>query len=318
MKIGKFTLSKEILIVLALIIVGGAYLFYQNTTANSNTNFTFPSLTKVESTEIDKIEIATTTFNATLIKDADIWTISEIDRQADERKMDAMLKSLSSFTFNKVTSNQKERLASRFGLDDTAIEVKAYQGDALLRDLILGINNPNSYLEAYLTFPNDTAVYSVEGIHQDNFPLDFAALRSTQILKFKQEKVSSLSFKTDDKEDAIMIKKQGESWTIDGQNNALSQALGATISSISSLHASTFLDTTGTLQDPAIIVTINEQDGQSHTLSLYEDSTDDETTIYGQSSMSKDDFELSQAIFTRLWDAIHTPIETPNDDEQEE
>ncbi len=325
MKVGKYTLSKEILLVTLVIIIGVVILLVRGFSGRQKTYYDFPKLSPIERDALTRLVYTKEGEQIELDKEMEQWKIVEIDREGSQEAVDKILESLVEMKFRSISSRNGEDSLPLFGLEEESrVSVTLYEGETKVRDFWLGSTRDGSYSDAYFMLPGEEIVYTVSGITPDSF-LDVDSLRNREILSFNREDITSISLSLSKplqeelalSKDTFTAIKRGEDWVIDEKITPMATQIGGLLPTLESLNAESFYSDSERLKPftPSLTVELKNLAGESFPLKLFKENQQEgeseEPVIRGETTQSPDQFKLSQYIYTRFLDTLKVEEETP-------
>jgi hypothetical protein len=299
--------TKEYAVLVIVIVALGLYLLMRDT---DRTTYTLPDLQAIKAVDITKIEIATPDQTVVLTRSGDHWQVSPGDYAADEAKVKRMLDALATLDVTALVS--ETRTYGRYELDEPQrIGVKAYQNDAIVRDLGIG-KAADTMRHTHIVLAGDPKVYHARGNFRNDFDQSVADLRDRTVLAFDSAAVSALTVET--AEDSITLTKSESAppaedetdasttpaenapsvqWETSDGRNIDNETVQPLLNALSGLQCRTYLEnrTKDDLTDPTYRVRI-EADGTS-LLDVFAPAEAEATELPATSSLRTDPFTLA-------------------------
>lgn len=211
---------------------------------------TFSSeLVQVDTSMVDKIELYPKPEQGEqpliLQRTDGSWTVTngKISAPATNNAVTGILGQLSLTKAKRVVAKATDKWKD-YEVDEAhGIRVKAYTGDIVLADFMVGRFNFNPQTRqaiSYLRLSDEEEVYAVDGFLSMTFGQDINAFRNKQILKLEgDEEVSSLQLQTGEGE--IQFQKSGTTWMTDN-TPVDSTAMASYLSGLRFVAGNTFVD----------------------------------------------------------------------------
>lgn len=169
--------KKEYLILAAVIIALSAYLIMRST---DRTQYELPVVPPLAAKDISRLQISRDKVEIVLTKQDNKWYIEPDKWPADESKIKDMLKAIENLTLTALVS--ESRNYNLYDLDMAKkINVKAWQGDTLKRDVDLG-KTASSFRHTFVRTAGDERVYHARGNFRDAFDFSKDNLRDKVVL----------------------------------------------------------------------------------------------------------------------------------------
>ena len=180
-------LKKEYFILTAILV---ALILYLALHRSNRTHYQLPELSEVTGKHISKLEI-TTSVNSIIFNQKDnTWYIEPKGYRADPTKVKKMLDVIEKLKLTALVSESKNYI--RYDLNnDKNIDVKAWQGNTLLREFDIGKTAP-TYKHTFVKLPNDPNVYHARGDFRRNFDRPVDDFRDKTILSYSQNTIQGI------------------------------------------------------------------------------------------------------------------------------
>jgi hypothetical protein len=320
--------KKEYVILGVIILALGTYLLLNQ---RDRIHYDLPETADLDATTITKIEITKEGDTVSLTRQDDQWRLTPGDYPADKAQVERMLKSVAELTVTALVSETQSY--ARYDLDaDRRIEVKAYEGDQLVRRFMVG-KAASTFRHTHVLLGEDKNVYHAAGSFRWEFDKPVDDLRDKKVLDFERGMITEITIETGDKQ--LVIAKQeppparAEPAEDKSDNEAAQapapadrwltaegQAVDAAeveqfLSAFAPLKCSTFLDTDQkkTLTDPQYRLQLKGAE-TAKTLDLFSPSAEAESDYAGLSSDSPYPFKLAEFEVTKIKD-FYTAITGP-------
>jgi hypothetical protein len=175
-------------LILAVIIAGlGVYLYQRSA---DRALYTLPKLPAVAASEITRIQLTRPGETVVLVRPEGRWVIDSRGWPVDPRAAQEMLDTLAGLTLTALVA--ESQTYALYELDDERkVNVKAWQGDQLRRDIDIGKAAP-SFRHTFVRIAGDDRVFH----GQDNFGSRFRAavneLRDKTVLAFNRQDIQEI------------------------------------------------------------------------------------------------------------------------------
>jgi hypothetical protein len=181
-------LKKEYFFIAIAIVLLAGYLLARKT---DRTEYRLPAIAKVAAADFTRIEIARQDGTVVLEKKDSKWLIQPQDYPADSGKVAAMLEDLEKLSLTALVSESKSY--SRYDLEpDKAIHVKAWAGEALMRDIQIGKPAP-TFQHTFVRIGDGPDVYHAQQNLKTAFDQTADKLRDKTVLVFSPEEVKEIT-----------------------------------------------------------------------------------------------------------------------------
>jgi hypothetical protein len=187
-------IKKEFLI-LGIIICGLLlYIFQRNT---DKISYQLPVIPTVAKKEITKIELSKGEPPIVIKKKDDKWYIDPQGFLVDNNKVNDMLDGIEGFSLAALVSESKSY--NRYDLDDqNKIQIKAWQGETLKRDFLVG-KTASSSLHTFVRLAGDERVYQAQENLRGKFEYTIDNLRDKTVLSFNSSEIQEIKVTKGDK-----------------------------------------------------------------------------------------------------------------------
>ena len=308
-------LKKEYIIIAVIIIGLSIYLIGRNT---DRTLYELPDVPAVAQKDITKIEITKNKESIVLSQKDETWYIDPQGYGADTNKVNAMLDVLDDLTVTTLVSESKNYILYDLSADEK-INVKAWQGETLKRDLDVG-KAASSFRHTFVKLADDERVFHARDNFRDKFDQTRDDLRDKKVLGFKQDDIQEIQITSAQlsltlaktqaaakQADADEAKTDGNKppppqavWqTPDGKTGDVA-ALNQVLSSVSDLNCQEFIDDRKKESFTGAVLTLQLTDSQKHSLSIFPKFKEDEENYPATSSGSDYPFLLSASQVDRI------------------
>lgn len=288
-------MKKEYIILIILIIGLGAYLGFKK---DNQVHYELPTIPKVDTTRIDRLEISKADRVVTLNKSEDGWTVTDKKFPANTDDVNQMLDTLKGIQLSALVSEAKDLV--RYELDDPhAVKVKALAGNEVVRTLVIGKTAPSyNHTFVYLS-DKDRTVYQANGNFNDKFDKPAADFRDKQVLAFDPDSMKKITLekqgktvtlvkapapekqeqeKDDAQKDLTAEKTASEKavWKNEDGSEANQKTISDLLSSLSKLECQAFLDDNkaAQLKEKAPSCKISLENDKIFVLNLFDKNND--------------------------------------------
>lgn len=292
-------MKKEYLILIALILILGAYLFLHK---ENKDNYTLPAIEKIDISKITGLIIDKKEGSIAFTKKEKNWMLTDKDYLADSPSVENMLDTIKTLKLSALVS-QKGNL-KRYELDDEKhIRVKVIKGQETVFEFTIGKAAP-SFNHTFIMLTNDKNVYHANGSFRSNFDKTVENFRDKKVLEFKEASIKQFTIEKDGLSKTLIseeIKKEEKgnendsiTWHSKDGTSADKEVITTLLSSVSFLACEKYLDTPtkNELEKEKPLCKIRLGNKSNVVLTLFK--TDKEDNLFGISSMNKYAFELSQ------------------------
>ena len=329
-------IKKEYIILAIIIIALSVYLVMRR---GDRTLYELPEIPKVSQKEITRLQISKGNTIIDLNKKDDSWFIAPQEYPADIAKVKNMLDNIENFALTALVSESKNYNLYDLS-DDAKVNVKAWQGENLKRDIDVG-KSASSFRHTFVKRAGDDRVYHARGNFRNTFDTAVDDLRDKIILTYTvsdiqqveitQEQQSSILKRTQlpdkeespsaDNKDTDSPPAQKTVWqTPDGQTGD-DAALNRLLNTLSNLRCQTFIEDRGKENFTSPKITIQLKGAQEHSLSIFAKTDEKNTEHPAISSASKYAFLLAdskvESILKTSSDILKKPETAEESSEQE-
>ncbi len=187
-------LKKEYALLGIVILALGLYLFFNR---QDQVHYRLPEPPPIETTDITRIEIGKAGATVTLERQEDTqWRLKPGDYPADAAQVERMLKTMSELQVTALVSETQSY--ARYDLDvDRKIEVRAYQGDELLRRFDIG-KAASTFRHTHVRMGDDQNVYHAAGSFRWEFDKPVDELRDKTVFDVDRAAITKITLTVDD------------------------------------------------------------------------------------------------------------------------
>ena len=194
---------KKEFIILGIII--GGLLLYISQRSTDKITYQLPDIPAVAKKEITTIEVSKDETPIVLKKKDDKWYFDPQGYLADSNKVRGMLSGIEQLTLAALVSESKNY--NLYDLDDqNKIQIKAWQGDTLKRDFLVGKTAAGSQ-HTFVRLANDDRVYQAQENLRAKFEHTVDNLRDKTVLAFNSSEIQEIKV-TRDGESMTFIRTQ--------------------------------------------------------------------------------------------------------------
>jgi hypothetical protein len=302
--------KKEYAILLGVLVVLVLYLVLHS---SDQTHYDLLRLPEITPASISSIEVVKPDLTYQLTRKDDQWRIEPGDFPADDTKAADMLNAIRNLNITALVSESGNY--SRYELDDTRkISVKAWAGDTLKRDFMIG-KPASTYRHTHVRVADHAGVYHAEGNFRDDFDLDIDQLRDKQVLQFETDTIREIHI-TREKEKFLITQttQQAQSSAGDDEKEASKTAsdtatvwqtttgktvqmddIKALLSKLSHLQCESYLENLQKKDMKAPVMTFElKSEDSSCTLSIFRQENEVDSGFPGISSQNDDVFRLAE------------------------
>jgi len=324
-------IKKEYIILTIVIIALSVYLVMRR---SDRTLYELPEIQKVSPKEITRIEITKGQTVIDLNKKDNHWYIAPKEYPADAAKVKSMLDSIEELTLTALVSESKTyNLYDLSG--ETKINVKAWQGDSLKRDIDVG-KTASSFRHTFVKTAGDDRVFHARGNLRNIFDTTVEDLRDKTILTYgpsdiqeiqiSKEKQSYTLVRTQqpekeettaaDKKESAAPPAQKAGWHtpdgIAGDEAAVDQLLNL----LSDLHCETFIEDRGKEEFTSPSINIQLKGAQQYSLAIFAKPESEDAQYPAVSSASKYAFLLSSRDAESIIKNVSNILKEPETEEE--
>lgn len=326
---------KKEYIILALVIVAlSVYLIMRK---SDRTQYELPDVPQVAAKEISKLQITRDKVIVLVNKKDENWYIGPEEYPADTGKIKDMLTALENLTLTALVSESKNYNLYDLG-GDKKINVKAWQGENLKRDVDLG-KTASSFRHTFIKPAGDERVFHARGNLRNNFDLSLDDLRDKLVLALTPADIQQFEVvqnqqplvlnkaqapvvvgneQTDKQAEAAPAKNQPVWQTADGRpvDEAVVKQI---LDTVSNLRCQKFINDRSKDDFTSPLFTLRMKGGREYSLSIFGKIAEKDTAYPAVSSGSNYAFLLSENQVDRLMkDPIKAPKAPESDDTKPE
>ena len=166
-------IKKEYIILAIIIIALSVYLVMRR---GDRTLYELPEIPEISQKEITRLQITKGKTVIDLNKKDNRWYIAPQEYPADDNKVKNMLDNIEKLTLTALVSESKNYNLYDLSGEDR-INVKAWQGDSLKRDIDVG-KTASSYRHTFVKMAGDDRVFHARGNFRNTFDFSVDDLRN--------------------------------------------------------------------------------------------------------------------------------------------
>lgn len=281
--------------------------------------FAFERKTRTFKTELIKLDTAAITAikiypksenqeEIVLNKEGSFWVANKnnVTTKANVDAVNSMLRNLALIKTKRVVAKSPEKWVDYEVEETNSTRIKAFQGDKLLEDFIVGRFNFNQQTRqgvSYVRLAKGDEIYAVDGFLSMTMGQGFDAYRNKGILTVSSNDLTQIAINT--LGNTTILQKLGNNWTQDG-NPVDSTSISSYLNGLQNINGSTFVNDFDELQAPNLLYKTVSFEGNNLStpiiIKAFRDTTRTEPYII-QSSLNEDGYFASgdAGIFTQLF-----------------
>ncbi len=324
-------IKKEYIILAVIIIALSVYLLMRR---SDRTLYELPEIPQVAQKDITRLRITRDKTIIDLSKKDNSWYIAPKEYPADADMVREMLDDIEKLTLTALVSESKNY--NLYDLSGEAkINVKAWQGDSLKRDMDVG-KTASSFRHTFVKTAGDDRVFHARGNFRNTFDTTVDDLRDKTILTYTpsdiqqvqitQEKQSFMLNRTQPpkkEESPAADKKESASppapktvWqTADGRTGD-EAAVNQLLNTLSNLRCEKFIEDRGKEDFTTPLITIQLTGTQEYSLAIFAKTAEKETDHPAISSASKYAFLLTDSEAKSIMKDSSNILKKPEPDEK--
>jgi len=310
-------LKKEYIILALVVIALSVYLAMRT---SDRTQYELPDIPRLAAQEISKLQITRDKAIIVLNKKDDNWYIAPEEYPADGSKVKNMLGAIENLTLTALVSESKNYI--RYDLvDEKRINVKAWQGETLMRDVDLG-KTASSFRHTFVKMAGDDRVYHARGNFRNNFDLNTDDLRDKLVLALNTAEIQQIQVTRDQKSLMLNISqapveveaetgaKQADKpvWQSADERPVDETVVEQILNTAARLKCEKFIDDRRKEEFSSPLFTLQMKGAQEYSLSIFARDAEKDTNYPAVSSGSDYAFLLSDSLVDRL---MKDPIKAP-------
>ena len=289
-------MKKEYLILIALILILGAYLLFHQ---ENKDNYKLPEIAKIDISKITGLVLDKKEGSIKFIKKGGTWVLTDKEYLADSSSVENMLDTLKTLKLSALVSEKGD--LKRYELDDEKhIRVKVMKGQEIVFQFSMGKTAP-TFNHTFVKLTNDNNIYHANGSFRSYFDKTENDFRDKKVLEFKEESIKRFFIEKDGVSKTLISKEEKKDkeevsivWTAGDGTSADKEMVSNFLSSVSFLECEKYLDssTKNELEKKNPLCKIRLENEKNIYLTLFK--TDKEGIFKGISSMNEYAFVLSQ------------------------
>lgn len=285
-------MKKEYIILVVMILALSGYLVLKK---ENQQNYTLPEPMKIEQGKINKILITRENIPVELVREKELWVVSDKKFAADMNKVNELLDVIRNLKVSALISESGD--TRRYELDDPqAIDVKVLKDKELLLSFKIGKTAPSGN-HTFVMLAGDTKIYQADKNFQTEFNTSVDTLRDKQVLTFKESAIEQITLvKGGVTKNLTAVpatdNEKTVSWKFEDGTTPANEALTNLLSSLSFLKCERFSDNLSKdeLEKQSPLCTITIKDTLPIVLNIFE--TKEGESMVASSSMSPYPFVL--------------------------
>jgi hypothetical protein len=319
-------MKKEYIVLAIIIIALSVYLFMRR---GDRTLYELPKMPEVAQKEITRLQITRGENVIELNKKDNSWHIAPKEFPADNNKVKNMLENIEKLTLTALVSESKNyNLYDLTG--ESKINVKAWQGDSLKRDIDVG-KTASSYRHTFVKTAGDDRVFHARGNFRNAFDIGAADLRDKSVLSYTSSDIQQIQItkeqqsivlkrtqlgeqeaapKTDGKESAPPPAPKTVWQSPDGRTGD-ETAVNQILSRLSNLRCEKFIDDRGKENFTAPLLALQLKGTQEYNLAVFAKAGDEDTEYPAISSENNYAFLLSDSLVEDILEEASQILKEP-------
>jgi hypothetical protein len=324
-------IKKEYLILAIIIVALSVYLVMRR---GDRTLYELPEMPQLSQKDITRLEITRGQTVIDLNKKDNNWYIAPKEYPADTDQVKGMLEGIEKLALTALVSESKTYNLYDLS-DDTKINVKAWQGDNLKRDIDVG-KTASSFRHTFVKPAGNDRVYHARGNLRNTFETTVEDLRDKKVLTFAPADIQEIqiikenqSFKlvraqqpttdestdTDKKESTRPPQKTPVWQTPDGQTGD-EAGVNQILNKLSNLRCETFIEDREKEEFTSPSITIELKGPQQYNLSIFAKPEGEDTQHPATSSASKYVFLLRDNDSESIMKSVSSILKEPEKEEE--
>jgi hypothetical protein len=288
-------MKKEYLILMAVIVLAGSYLFLHKENQNS---FKMPEIQKIDTSKITGITIEKIKENIELTKKGKNWVLTDDKFPADSTLVQDMLDTFKTFKLTTLVSDKNDLL--RYKLDKKQrVNVKLLENDKTFFEFSIGKPAP-SFNHTFVMLADKKKIYHAKGNFRSDFNKSMDDFRDKKILQFNEKSIKLISIEKNQisntfilKEEKGKNKKASSSWISKEGTPVDEKNISDLLSTLSFLKCETYLVNYTKKSLKTKVGTIRLENKNKMELTIYKD--DKQENLIGTSSMNDYIFSLDES-----------------------
>ena len=324
-------IKKEYILLAVIIVALSVYLVMRR---GDRTLYELPEIPQVSQKEITRLQITKGKTIIDLNKKDNSWYIAPKEYPADTDKVKNMLDNIEKLTLTALVSeSQNYNLYDLSG--EVKINVKAWQGDRLKRDIDVG-KTASSFRHTFVKTAGDDRVFHARGNFRNTFDTTVDGLRDKIILTYTpsdiqqiqitEEKQSFMLTRTQlpEKEESSTAEKKESTappaqktvWQTPDGRTGDEAAVNQLLNTLSNLRCETFIEDRGKEDFTTPLINIRLKGSQEYSLSIFAKTEEEESAQPAISSASKYAFRLTDSEVEGILKDASNILKEPGSDEK--
>ncbi len=311
-------------IILAVVII--ALSLYLVMRTSDRTQYQLPAVPPVAAKEISKLQITRDQATIVVVRKDDKWYITPQEFSADTSKVKDMLSAIENLTLTALVSESKNYNLYELN-GENKINVKAWQGEKLRRDIDLG-KTASSFRHTFVKPAGDDRVFHARGNLRNNFDLSVDDLRDKLVLKLNPVDIQQVQLITDQQSltlNKIQAPVAAEGAPTDTQTEAAPKAgkpawqaadgrpvdetvVKQILNTVSSLRCEKYINDRRKDEFASPLFTLRIKGGQEHSLAIFAKTAEKDDHFPAVSSGSDYPFLLAGSQVDRI---MKDPLKVP-------
>ena len=292
-------IKKEFLILGLIIVALAGYLYLRS---SDRTQYTLPAVPALSAADITQVQITGGGQTQTLTRKDGRWVLEPQGFSADPKRVNEMLETLAGLALTALVAESKNY--PLYELDpDHRVNVKAWQGDQLKRDIDVGKAAP-SFRHTFVIIAGDDRVFHARDNFRFRFESGLEDLRDKTVLAFNRQDLQEIHItqagasvtltRAPAKAEAPAAHPATpEAWQGADGRPANAAGVEMLLAELVDLQCQAFIDNRDRTGFGPPIYSILLKGPQDHTLSIFASAGKDEPTHPAVSSISDYPFQLS-------------------------
>jgi len=308
-------IKKEYIILALVIIALSAYLVMRS---SDRTQYQLPDIPQVAAKNISRLQITKGQTGIVINKKDDKWYIAPDEFPADANKVKNMLNAIEKLTLTALVSESKNY--NLYDLDEEKkINVKAWQGENLRRDVDLG-KTASSFRHTFVRPVGDERVFHARGNFKNNFDFSVDDLRDKLVLVLNPADIQQFQVVKDARSltlnktqalvavEGVQAQKQTEAapeahkpvWQAADGRPVDEAVVNQLLNAVSNLRCEKFINDRQKEDFTSPLFTLQLKGSQEYSLSIFAKTADKDTDFPAVSSGSNYPFLLSGSQVDRI------------------
>ena len=316
-------LKKEYLILAVVIVALSAYLIMRTT---DRAQYLLPEVPSVAAKDISRLQITRNTVETVITQQDEKWHIGPEKWLADEIKIQDMLKAIENLTLTALVS--ESRNYNLYDLDtEKKINVKAWQGETLRRDVDLG-KTASSFRHTFVKTAGDERVYHARGNFRNNFDVTVDDLRDKVVLSLNTAEIQQIQLIKDqqsltlnstpvpvavdgtstDKKPPAAVESSQPMWQAADGRPIDEAVVKQILTAVTNLRCEKYINDRQKTDFTSPLLTLQLKGAQEYSLSVFAKTAEEDTNYPAVSSGSDYPFLLSAGQADQI---LKDPIKAP-------